>query len=430
MKHVPLAHRIRPTKIEEVIGQKHLLGDNKPLFRMIKNNQLSSMILFGPPGIGKTTIASAIAGSSNLPFHKLNAVQAGKKDLEKIAKECENSEDSILLYVDEVHRFTKTQVEFLLPFMESGDIIVISSTTESVYHSLPGGILSRSTVFELKPLTSDEMVIGLKRALDNKENGLGEYNVSFSDECLTHLAETCGGDMRSALNALEILVVSNSTKNSENAIEITMEMIEEATNKKNLGYNGDDSKYDLLSAFQKSIRGSDVNASLYYLGLLLESGDLQSIGRRLLVIADEDIGLGNVHASTHALTAVQIAERVGLPEARIPLSKIVVELCLSPKSNSTYSALDLAISDIRNGKVYPIPSAIRDTHYEGAKHRGHGTSYLYPHNYQVGGYGGWVPQNYMPIELNNKVYYSPKEIGDEKQYAQIYKKLEEIKNKK
>lgn len=252
-KHIPLAHRIRPTKIEEVIGQKHLLGENKPLYRMIKNSQLSSMILFGPAGVGKTTIASAIAGSIDMPFVALNGVTDGKKEIDAVIKEAKTEETTYCLYIDEVHRLTKTQSEPLLPAIEDGTIVLISSTTESVYHSLPSGILSRCTVYELNPLKTNDIVEGLTRALEDKENGLGEFNVTFDDDALVHLADNTGGDMRSALNALETVVITNSHKGSSENVNITVEMVEEVTNKKGLGFNGNDTKYDLMSAFQKYI---------------------------------------------------------------------------------------------------------------------------------------------------------------------------------
>lgn len=425
--HEPLAHRMRTKTIEGVIGQKHLLGENKPLYRMIKNNRISSMILFGPPGIGKTTIAMAIAESASLPFRKLNAVAAGKKDLEQVVKEAEELHSSVLTYVDEIHRFSRTQVEYLLPFIESGQIILIGSTTESVYHNLPSAILSRCTIFELKPLTPEEIVQGLERALVDKEVGLGKYSLAFEDGVLMHMADTTGGDMRSALNALEVIVVTNADQDSEQVTTISMDMVEEVTSKKNLGYNGTDSFYNLLSAFQKSLRGSDVNAGWYYLGLLLESGDVISVCRRLSIIAFEDVGLAQPAVWSAVMAAVGCAEKVGLPEARIPLGDAVALICLSPKSNSAYVGFDAAIADIREGKVFQMPDFLKDAHYAGAEKLGRGTGYQYPHSFPRTNFGGWVNQEYLPEELIGTEYYNPIEAGAEKLNAQVYEMLKKAK---
>lgn len=421
MKMRPLAHRMRPEKIEDVIGQQHLIGEGKPIRRMVQNKRLQSMIFQGPPGTGKTTIARAIAASSDLPYESVNAVNAKKSDLQKIAEKAEKDEKtSVLLYVDEIHRFTKTQVEILLPVIESGDIVLIGSTTESVFHSLPSGIRSRCAIYELYPLSEADILLALERALRDKENGLGTYKVKMDEDTLSFISKGTGGDMRSALSVLESVVVTHGNEETETTID--MSMVEGLMNKKNLGYNGKNTQYDLMSAFQKSIRGSDVNASLYYLGVLIQSGDLTAITRRLLVIADEDIGLSNTSASTHTLTAVTIAERVGFPEARIPLAKIVIELCLSPKSNSAYQALDAAISSIKQGEVGDIPDYLKDAHYAGAKELGRGLTYQYPHDH-----GGWVNQDYLPEKLKNKRFYEPKGIGHEKQMGELYKKLNERK---
>ncbi|MCK2000611.1 replication-associated recombination protein A [[Brevibacterium] frigoritolerans] len=422
----PLAYRIRPTKIEDVIGQEHLLGENKPIRKMVENKQLSSMLLFGPPGIGKTTIAQSIAGSTDIPFRSLNAVTSGKKDLETIGKEAIASDTSILLYIDEIHRYSKTQIEYLLPFMESGEIIVIGSTTESVFHSLPAAILSRSSIFELKPLSSEQISIGLKRAISDKVHGLGKFDVEYDDEAILFMAETTGGDMRSALNTLESVVISNL---HENKVSLSVEMAEKFIEKKHLGYNGETTRYNLMSSMQKSIRNSDVDASLYYLAQLLESGDLPSIHRRLLVIADEDIGLANSNASTHVLTAVTISERVGLPEARITLAKAVIELCLSPKSNSAYTAIDVALATLKTGESYEPPRHLLDAHYAGAKTIGAGQGYLYPHNYPVQKLGAWVNQQCLPDKLVGTKFYSPNEVGHERAFADMYHTINEAKKR-
>lgn len=421
----PLAYRMRPSNINDVIGQTHLLGENKPIRRMVENKQLSSMILFGPPGIGKTTIAQSIAGSTEIPFRSINAVTSGKKDLEAIVKESKDLDTSMLLYIDEIHRFSKNVIEFLLPFMESGDLIVIGSTTESVFHSLPAAIISRSSIFELKPLSQKDILEGIKRSITDKTNGLGKFNISYTDESLSFLAETTNGDMRSALNLLETIVISNI---KDNEVSITTELIENFSDRKHLNYNGENSRYNLMSALQKSIRGSDPDAALYYLGMLLESGDLNSIHRRLLVIADEDIGMANVNVSTHALTAITISEKLGLPECRIPLSKIVVEMCLSPKSNSTYKALDSALSLIRSGHSYDPPKHLKDAHYAGAKSLGI-KGYKYPHDYPVQKVGSWVNQQYLPDQIKNSRFYYPNEAGHEKAFSEVLHMILNAKEK-
>lgn len=427
MKIQPLADRIRPSKIEEVIGQKHLLGENKPIYRMVKNKQLSSMIFFGPAGIGKTTIARAIANSVDIPFVALNGVTDGKKEIDTVIKNAEKEDRTYLLYIDEIHRLTKTQSEPLLPAIENGTIVLVSSTTESVYHSLPSGILSRCTVYELFPLSTSDIQEGLERALSDKEKGLGDFNVSLDEGVLEHIAGSTGGDMRSALNALEVLLITNADKGSATPTVITIDMVEEATNKKNLGYNGENTRYDLMSAFQKSLRGSDVNAGWYYLGMLLESGDLVSVCRRLSIIAFEDVGLAQPSVWSAVMAAVDCAEKVGLPEARIPLGDAVALICLSPKSNSAHVGFDSAIADIRAGKVYPIPSYLQDAHYAGAAKLGRGMGYQYPHSFPRTNFGGWVNQEYLPEELVGTEYYKPIEAGAEKLNAQVYEMFKKVK---
>lgn len=420
----PLAHKMRPNHINEIIGQTHLIGKGKPIQRMVDNNRISSMILFGPPGIGKTSIANAIAGSISIPFRKLNAVSAGKKDLEEVAKESKERNESICLYVDEIHRFTKTQIEYLLPLVESGEVILIGATTESVMHSIPSAILSRCTVFELKPLSPEDIKIGLERALKDTDKGLGLFNVGFADGVLDHIASACGGDMRSALNALETIVISNADEGSPEKTDINMEQAEEMLDKKSMGYNGEDTLYNLMSAYQKSCRGSDINAALHYLARMLESGDLVTICRRLLVIAWEDVGLADPSVGSVVLDAITSAERLGLPEARIPLAVATSVVCLTPKSNTAYKALDQAWDDVRNGNIGDIPDSLKDAHYSGAKKLGRGIGYQYPHDF-----GGWVKQQYLPDNLKDKEYYVPKNHGKEKNYATLYERIMQMNKK-
>lgn len=425
----PLANKMRPSKIEEVIGQKHLLGQNKPIYRMVKNKKISSLILFGPAGVGKTTIANAIANSIDIPFRALNGVTDGKKEIDTVIKEAKANDETYLLYIDEIHRLTKTQSEPLLPAMENGTIILVGSTTESVYHSLPSGILSRSTVYELHPLKSEDIVEGLKRALTDKVNGLGEYKVDFSDELLEFISQTVGGDMRSALTALETVVISNTDLENEEVVVVTEEMITDVTSKKSLGYSGENSRYDLMSALQKSIRGSDTDAALIYLAMLIESGDLVSILRRLGVILFEDCSLSSQNGMmADVISALNTAEKVGFPEARIPLANAVIMMCLSPKSSSAYEAINKAIGIVNSQKIN-IPKKLRDTHYAGAKDLNNGVDYLYPHNYKIPVFGSWVKQQYLPEGLENIRVYEPVNAGREQKLAEVYEKLTEMKNK-
>ena len=399
----PLAYRIRPTTIEEVVGQQHLVGEGKIIWRMVEAKRLSSMILYGPPGIGKTSIASAISGSTKYAFRMLNAATNTKKDLQIVAEEAKMS-GSVVLLLDEIHRLDKPKQDFLLPHLESGRIILIGATTENPYISIHPAIRSRAQIFELMPLSDHDIQVGIERALADKEKGLGSLNIHLDDEALTHFTRATNGDMRGALNALEI--AAESTKpNDKGVIHITLEIAEECLQRKAMTHDKDgDAHYDVISAFQKSIRGSDVHAALHYLARLVEAGELQIICRRLIIIAYEDIGLANPAGAARAVTAVLAAEKTGFPEARIPLANAVIELALSEKSNSAYSALDAAIADVKNGKATHVPDHLRDAHYKGAKEMGRGVDYKYPHAYE----NAWVEQQYLPDPLIGKIYYEPK----------------------
>ncbi|BAB04976.1 replication-associated recombination protein A [Halalkalibacterium halodurans] len=419
MKKQPLAYRMRPSNIDEVIGQQHLVGEGKIIRRMVDAGQLSSMILYGPPGVGKTSIAQAIAGSTDTHYKLLNAVVNNKKDMEIVVEEAKMS-GQLILILDEVHRLDKGKQDFLLPHLEKGLLILIGATTANPFHSINPAIRSRCQIFELTPLTTDEIKVALTRALTDKTHGLGEEPVVISDEALAHFAFACGGDVRSALNGLE-LAVRSTQPNVKGEKEITLSVAEECIQRKSFHHDKDgDAHYDVLSAFQKSIRGSDVNAALHYLARLIEAGDLVSIGRRLLVIAYEDIGLANPQAGPRTLAAIEAAERLGFPEGRIPLANAVVELCLSPKSNSAYVALDAAIADIRKGHVGSVPAHLKDAHYKGAEQLGRGIGYKYPHDYER----GWVKQQYLPDSLKSRAYYEPKRTGKfEDALADVYEKL-------
>lgn len=402
----PLAYRMRPRNLEEVVGQQHLVGPGKIINRMVAAKMLSSMILYGPPGTGKTSIASAIAGSTKYAFRMLNAATDTKKDLQIVAEEAKMS-GTVILLLDEVHRLDKTKQDFLLPHLESGRIIMIGATTENPYITINPAIRSRTQIFEVKPLTEADILTAVDHALADKERGLGDYPVHMEDNARLHLSRATNGDLRSALNGLE-LAVRSTPPEEDGTIHLTLEVIEECIQRKALTHDKDgDAHYDVISAFQKSIRGSDVDAALHYLGRLVEAGDLAIICRRLMVIGYEDIGLANPAAAARTVNAVLAAERLGLPEARIPLADCVVDLCLSPKSNSAYMALDAAIADIRAKGSGDVPDHLRDSHYKGAKDLGRGLEYQYPHNFD----NAWVDQQYLPDKFKDAQYYQPKATG-------------------
>ncbi|MBA3925185.1 replication-associated recombination protein A [Listeria rustica] len=419
----PLAYRMRPKSLDDIVGQTHLVGKDKVIYRMVKAKQLSSMILYGPPGIGKTSIASAIAGSTKYAFRMLNAVTNNKKDLEIVAAEAKMS-GTVILLLDEVHRLDKPKQDFLLPHLESGQIILIGATTSNPYIAINPAIRSRTQIFELKPLSVADIELTMDRALADSERGLGTYDVVLDEDAKTHLATASNGDVRSALNALELAVISSEPAD-DGKVRVTLEVAEECLQRKSLAHDKDgDAHYDVLSAFQKSVRGSDVNAALHYMGRLIEAGDLVSISRRMLVMAYEDVGLANPQAATHTLSAIQTAEKIGFPEARIPLANAVIELCLSPKSNSAIMAIDSALADIRAGKSGEVPDHLRDGHYSGAKELGRALDYKYPHSYE----NAWVDQQYLPDRLLKAKYYEPKLTSKyEQTIAGVYEKINQNK---
>ncbi|MGM8214210.1 replication-associated recombination protein A [Bacillaceae bacterium W0354] len=417
----PLAYRMRPETIEEIVGQDDIIGIDTPLYKMIKKGHVPSMLFYGEPGTGKTSLAHAIAGSTNKDFYSINATIAGKKDIEAIIAEACLTQNA-LLFIDEIHRFNKSQQDSLLKALEEGVITLIGATTENPFHSVNHAIRSRcGQIKQLKPLSNEAVIKLLRRALEDDEKGLGKFNVKIDQASLKMIANTTG-DGRTALSLLEDIVYASDE--TDEGIVVTQETVNYCI--KNKGFSHDnkgDIYYNLLSGLQKSIRGSDADAALYYLARLLEGGDLESICRRLLVIAYEDIGLANPALCARVLPAIETVHRLGLPEGRIPLSVITVELCLSPKSNTAYKALDMAIQHVKKGITDDIPDHIKDTHYTGAKQLGHGTDYKYPHNYP----NSWVYQEYLPESIRNVNYYKPKDLGEEKRLKQVYEKLSKLR---
>ena len=418
MNTEPLASRMRPINIDEIISQQHLVGPKGIIRRMVETKRLSSMIFYGPAGIGKTSIAKAIAGSTQYKFRQLNAVTNTKKDMQMVVDEAKMSGQVILL-LDEIHRLDKAKQDFLLPHLENGKIVLIGATTSNPYHAINPAIRSRAQIFELFPLDNDDIRLALNRALEDEDRGLNAYSPKVDDDAMTYFSTQSQGDVRSALNALELAVLSASEEDGQR--HITLQDAKDCLQKGAFVSDKDgDMHYDVMSAFQKSIRGSDVNAALHYLARLIEAGDLPTIVRRLLVISYEDVSLASPNAGQRTLAAIQSAERLGFPEARIPLSQAVIELCLSPKSNSGISAIDKALSDIRQGKVGQIPDYLKDGHYAGAKELGRAIGYKYPHNYD----NGHVVQQYLPDILKNRIYYEPKTTSkSEQQFKTIYENL-------
>lgn len=418
-----LAIRMRPKNIDQVIGQKHLVGEGKIIRRMVEANRLSSMILYGPPGIGKTSIASAIAGTTKFAFRTFNATVDSKKRLQEIAEEAKFSGGLVLL-LDEIHRLDKTKQDFLLPLLENGLIIMIGATTENPFFSVTPAIRSRVQIFELEPLTNDDIKQAIQTALADTERGF-DFPVQLDDDALDFIATSTNGDLRSAFNSLDLAVLSTSADNS-GVRHITLDIMENSLQKSYITMDKDgDGHYDVLSALQKSIRGSDVNASLHYAARLIEAGDLPSLARRLTVIAYEDIGLANPDAQIHTVTALEAAQKLGFPEARILIANIVIDLALSPKSNSAYVAIDKALSDLRRNGNLAIPRHLRDGHYAGSKELGNAKDYKYPHNYP----GNWVQQNYLPEKIKNTDYFTPNENGKyERALGMTKNKIDQLKN--
>ncbi|MBQ6053376.1 MAG: replication-associated recombination protein A [Clostridia bacterium] len=410
----PLAARIRPTELSDFVGQKHLVSEGKPLYRIIESGNIPNMIFCGPSGVGKTTLASIIAAKTQKTLHRLNATTASTGDIKTIISSLSTLEgtNGILLYLDEIQYFNKKQQQILLEFIEDGSITLIASTTENPYFYVYNAILSRSTIFEFRPVESKDVLKAVKRAFDavREETGL---KIETEDGTEEYISQTCGGDVRKAINAVELLT---SVKVGQKEVFVTLENAKLVSQRSNMKYDRDgDAHYDILSAFQKSIRGSDENAALHYLARLIESDDLPSICRRLLVIAAEDIGLAYPNAISITKACVDSALQLGFPEARIPLADAVILLATAPKSNSGVCAVDAALERIRTGEYGDVPDILKDSHYSGSEKLGHGTGYKYAHMFP----DHWVKQQYLPDKIKNDVYY---EYGDNKteQAAKAY----------
>lgn len=411
----PLADRMRPTTLDDVVGQTHLLGKGKVLRQIIESGQLPNMIFYGPSGIGKTTVASVIARTTNRTLHKMNATTASTADIKALVGEVDTlaAPNGILLYLDEIQYFNKKQQQTLLEHIENGRITLIASTTENPYFYVYNAILSRSTVFEFKPVSAGEIEKAVRRAVAFLEEESGG-KIEAEDEAVAHIAASCGGDVRKAINAVELSVLSAPA--GEGARRITLEQASQLSQRSAMRYDReDDSHYDILSAYQKSLRGSDPDAALHYLARLLEAGDLPSACRRLMVCACEDMGLAYPMGIAVVKACIDAAMMVGLPEARIPLADAVVLVCTAPKSNSAHNGINAAMADVKAGKTGDIPAYLRGTGYEGAKKLGRGLTYHYPHEYP----NHWLKQQYLPDELQGTRYY---QFGDNKteQAAKAY----------
>ena len=419
----PLASRMRPKTLDEVVGQQHIIGKDKLLYRAIKADKLGSIILYGPPGTGKTTLAKVIANTTSARFTQINATVAGKKDMEEIVKQAKDLlgmyQQKTILFVDEIHRFNKGQQDYLLPFVEDGTITLIGATTENPYFEVNGALISRSSVFELKTLTKEDIKVIIKRAVIDKDKGMGSFNADIDDDALEFLADVSGGDARNALNAVELGILT-TTRSDDGIIHITLAVAEECIQKRVVKYdkNGDN-HYDTVSAFIKSMRGSDPDAALFYLAKMLYAGeDIKFIARRIMICASEDVGNADPNALTVAVSACQAVERIGMPEAQIILAQAVTYIACAPKSNASYMGIAAAMNAVKNNKT-TIPSHLQDAHYKGSAKLGHGVGYKYAHDYP----NHYVDQQYLPDEIKDARFYEPGSLGYEKTINEYLEKI-------
>ena len=423
-KESPLAARMRPRTLDEVVGQQHIIAKDKLLYRAISADKLSSIILYGPPGTGKTTLAKVIAGTTKAEFMQINATVAGKKDMEDVVNKAKDNlgmyGKKTILFIDEIHRFNKGQQDYLLPFVEDGTVILIGATTENPYFEVNGALISRSIIFELKPLTADDIKVLLNRAVTDNERGMGAYKAVLENDAADFLANLADGDARHALNAIELGILT-TPRSEDGLIHITKEVAEECIQKKVARYDKDgDNHYDTISAFIKSMRGSDPDAAVYYLARMLNAGeDPKFIVRRMMVCASEDVGNADPQALQVAVSASLAVERLGMPEARITLAQAASYIATAPKSNAAICAIDDAMATVRETGNLPIPSHLQDAHYKSAGKLGHGIGYKYAHDYP----NNYVEQQYLPYELNGKEFYNPSGNGYEVKIKEHMKKL-------
>lgn len=417
----PLASRLRPDTLEEVVGQQHIIGKGKLLYRAIKADKLSSVIFYGPPGTGKTTLAKVIAHTTSAQFTQINATVAGKKDMEEVVKKAKDTlgmyQKRTILFVDEIHRFNKGQQDYLLPFVEDGTVILIGATTENPYFEVNGALISRSSIFELHPLDQEDIKTLLERAVSDVEKGMGSYQAVIEEDALEFLSDISGGDARNALNALELGVLTTE-RSADGKIHITLDVASECIQKRVVRYDKTgDNHYDTISAFIKSMRGSDPDAAVYYLAKMLYAGeDVKFISRRIMICAAEDVGNADPMALTVAVSAAQAVERIGMPEAQIILSQAVLYVASAPKSNSAVNAISSAMGNVKSRRT-TVPAHLQDAHYKGAGKLGHGAGYKYAHDYP----NHYVQQQYLPEEIREEVFYEPGDNGKEKEIKEWLK---------